>query len=613
MGSDTPEKELTAARKAAFTLVALAIPVLFFVLAEAILRLAGVGAEYPLFIANPQQPDYQLANPQVIKRFFGDPDDAPSMQIETVYFRTKKPANGLRIFVQGGSSAAGFPYGFGASLTGMLEQRLRRSFPEREIEVVNTAMSAVNSYTLLDFADEIIEQQPDAVLVYAGHNEYLGILGVGSNFLGGQSPAATRVYLKLRRLRLFQLLQGAFAGLAPGDAETTRRAARGGGGTMMSRVAAEQHIRYGSPLFDAGVSQFRHNLKALVQRYQEAGVPVYVGTLVSNEKGQPPFNSGLHPATDREQWHALYQSAQSEGTVAAAKALLALDDSSADALFLLGEAAWDAGEYDAARRAFQAARDHDELRFRAPGVFNDIIREAGARVVEAEDAVRVAAAHGIFDTDLVLEHVHPSLRGYFLLADAYYDALVADGVAGTATAAVDDEQAWLEVPVSEVDRIFSEYKIARITSHWPFSNAGKEPPLPPPDGVPAMLAQQLYRQTLDWAGVHKRLAAHYKSIGDSQAYAKIVLILADAFPFDAPALYHAGVALLELGRNRQALDYLHRSARRAPDELNALLAYSHALLLNGAPQQARQVLQRVLAIDPDNATALQALQQIDGS
>ena len=42
-------------------------------------------------------------------------------------------------------------------------------------------MAAVSSYVLLDFADEIIAQQPDAVMIYAGHNEYLGIGGVGSS------------------------------------------------------------------------------------------------------------------------------------------------------------------------------------------------------------------------------------------------------------------------------------------------------------------------------------------------------------------------------------------------------------------------------------------------
>ena len=48
-------------------------------------------------------------------------------------------------------------------------------------------MSAVSSYTLLDFSDEIVDYQPDAILIYAGHNEYLGILGVGSVLAGGMA------------------------------------------------------------------------------------------------------------------------------------------------------------------------------------------------------------------------------------------------------------------------------------------------------------------------------------------------------------------------------------------------------------------------------------------
>ena len=37
---------------------------------------------------------------------------------------------------------------------------------------------------------------------------------------------------------------------------------------------------------------------------------------------------------------------------------------------------------------------------------------------------------GILGDELLLEHVHPNLRGYFLLADAYYDALEAAGLIG---------------------------------------------------------------------------------------------------------------------------------------------------------------------------------------
>ena len=97
----------------------------------------------------------------VVARFFTDPAQAPSVSIETAYFRRQKQPGSFRVFVQGESSAAGFPYGLGAALAGVLDQRLERTYPEREIEVISTAMAAVNSYALVDFADEIIAQQPE--------------------------------------------------------------------------------------------------------------------------------------------------------------------------------------------------------------------------------------------------------------------------------------------------------------------------------------------------------------------------------------------------------------------------------------------------------------------
>jgi len=155
------------------------------------------------------------------------------VEIWPVPFPADKAPETLRIFVQGGSSAAGWPYGFGASLAGMLQQRLQASLPERNIEVITTAMTAVNSYTLMDFADEIIAQQPDAVLIYAGHNEYLGVLGVGSAISAGRTRPVVLAYLALRDLRILQLLKHSYLGLttpaAPAEAPAQP------GGTLMRR------------------------------------------------------------------------------------------------------------------------------------------------------------------------------------------------------------------------------------------------------------------------------------------------------------------------------------------------------------------------------------------
>src|SRR5258705_2351581 len=97
----------------------------------------------------------------------------------------------------------------------MLQQRLQRTFPGRRIEVVTTAMSAVSSYVLLDFSREILEREPDAVVIYAGHNEYAGILGVGSDLSFGRRRPVVLSFLALEDLRILQLARRALAFFRP--------------------------------------------------------------------------------------------------------------------------------------------------------------------------------------------------------------------------------------------------------------------------------------------------------------------------------------------------------------------------------------------------------------
>jgi len=226
-------------RQRLFLLITLLLPVLLLAAAELALRATGIGALEPLFVPAPAAQGYLQPNPAVIQRFFPDPRRAPDVSIDTVYFPARKAPGTLRVFVQGESSAAGFPYGRWASPAAMLQQRLQRAYPDRNVEVINTAMAAVTSYVLLDFADEIIAQQPDAVVMYTGHNEYLGVGGVGSSLVSAKSPMLARAVSQLRRLHLYRALERFVSSFGPavgsrGHADGARR----GGALDPARVAA---------------------------------------------------------------------------------------------------------------------------------------------------------------------------------------------------------------------------------------------------------------------------------------------------------------------------------------------------------------------------------------
>jgi tetratricopeptide (TPR) repeat protein len=552
------------------------LPFVLLALAEGGLRLAGYGHDLePVFIDAPGLPGYRQANPRAVLRLFTDPAQAPSVSIETAYFRADRAAGSLRIVVQGASTAAGFPYGLGASLAGVLEQRLRRDWPGREIEVISTAMAAVNSYALVDFAQEILALEPDAVVLYVGHNEYLGILGVGSTLRLAGSPRLTRAVLAVRELRLFQLLQALLPSPAgpegaPADEDDT----------LMARVAGQRSIPLGSRLYRAGLEQYEHNLDTLLGTYERAGVPVFIGTVASNERDQAPFAGE-----------------EARRAFAEARRLDAGGDAAG------------AGE------AYRRARDLDELRFRAPGEFNDVVRRVAARhhatLVESERRLRAASPDGIIGAGLMLEHVHPNLDGYFLLADAFFDALLAGGLPGRPEVVVADDEARREMPVTEVDRWLGEYKVAKIKAGWPFREPGVDAILPRPATEAERLAQALYRQQTDWPRAQEALRRHYRETGDLAAYAQVTQVLADAFPAAATLQFEAAAALIGQGRPLDALRYARASAALAPRQVNPWLVLGHAAALVGHDTEARDALKHALALEPANTTAQAALGQLE--
>jgi tetratricopeptide (TPR) repeat protein len=589
-------------RRLTFLLIGLSLPVLILVLVEFSLRAAGAAPRQPLFIQAPKYPEFSLANPRVIERFFSHPDAAPNVSVETGYFKTERNPGAFRIVTMGGSSAAGFPYGYGASLAGMLEQRLRRTFPEREIEVITTAMSAINSYSLLDFVDEIIALGPDAVLIYAGHNEFVGVLGVGSAFTSSRSPALTRLILRLREFALYRSLESLLAPEPPPADDAADD------GTLMARVAAERRIASGSPLFERGREQFRSNLDTLLARYAAAGIPVFIGTLASNERDQPPFVSARDedPAwlSSIERGQALLAQARAGETEALARSLVAQDPGDAAAQFLLGRALLAAARPGDALGAFRRARDEDQLRFRAPSQFNDVIRalaeEREATLVDVEAALRRQSRYGLIGDDLMTEHLHPNVPGYFLLADAFHDALLTAGLPGPAQRAVPAERAALEIPVSAVDRLFGDYKVLRLKAHWPFRATPVEIALPPPAGIEEELAQALYRQEQNWVQVHRRLKDFYARTGRDDEYLRVSLILADAFPYVGAAQLDAGRALLAAERPVQAVRYLHAAARYEPGRVDPLLGLARAYIASGLGKPALETLDRAERLAPGN-------------
>ncbi|NNE71762.1 MAG: tetratricopeptide repeat protein [Rhodothermales bacterium] len=617
-------------RKLLFGGIMLAIPVLFFVLLEAGLRVAGYGNAYPLFMQVPGAETYRIQNRGVANRYFSQQARVPT-SIGDAFLAEKAPGT-YRVFVQGGSSAAGYPYYYGGSPSRMLQQRLQQTYPGRRVEVINTAMAAVNSYTLLDFVPEIIEQQPDAVLIYAGHNEFYGALGIGSAESLGKSRFVVRSYLALQQFRTVQLLRSALAGIAGGIG------GRSGGGvpgaTLMERMVGEQEIPFGSPVYHAGIEQYRANLRGMLDAYSEAGVPVFVATVASNERDHPPFLSA--PAGDEAAWtqelNAILPVLRDEGAAAALTRLdelAARDSLAADVHYLRGRALDQLERFEEARQAFVLAKDRDRLRFRASEDINRVIREEanrpGAYVVEAREALSAASPGGVIDSQLMLEHLHPNVDGYFILADAFYEAMLADGGLGGASP-VPASRARTEVLLTPVDSLFGAYRVMQLMGSWPFEAPGTA-------WTDTLVARTpleevtlaLFRGDASWLEATTAWMGYQSRQGNHRSVLLTALAQIQQYPF-LPAPYaSAGEALLRQRRADEALVYFGAALEREEsaevrevigdihaakgDHAEALDAYRQATVLDATNPDYALKLGRSHALLGDTLAAETALER----
>src|SRR6266571_713923 len=544
-------------RRRAFALLAVSIPALTFGALEGALRALHYQGDLSLFVRLPYAAgQYMGVNDRVAARYFLNVRMLPTPP--TDIFLAAKPTHGFRVFVLGESSAAGFPYLHNGTFARVLQDALQDVMPGDTVEVVNLGVAAITSYALYDEIDEILAQHPDAVVLYAGHNEFYGALGVGSTETLGAVPALVRTYLR-------------------------------------------------------GVAQFRDNLRAILTRFRAARVPVFIGSLTSNLRDQPPLRSvataTLPPA---------------ERVFSAARQALAR------------------GDRAAARQLFAEARDLDALRFRAPGEFNAIIRAlaraTGAHYVPVDEAFAAASTDGIPGAELFWEHLHPNQTGYHLMGQVFFAAIEQAGFLGRAadTTRLRRWPAYYDrMALTEFDRRFAWHEIRSLETRWPFVEHEDRTgyprnyrPLDPADSLAWAAANTGVR----WVSAKFDLADYYRSRGQLQLalaeyrglireqpenpallvfvggtllrlhdleHARALLERAYALEPSGLTCYALGTLELNAQHSDRAIQLLEQSQQFHPDNPAVLFDLSHAYALARDVRQARAYADRLARVSPE--------------
>ena len=168
---------------------------------------------------------------------------------------------------------------------------LPAAYPERRFEVINCGITALNTFCLVDFMREIADYDPDLVILYAGHNEFMGPYGVTTPFVRvGNDRTMIRFLMLLQRSRIYYYLGELIAYLqswAQPEEETA----------SFGLHLAREEI---GPL-DVGYSRtaenFRANLEEIALIAAEHEIPLLFSTLVANLKDFHPLRSECDAAT----------------------------------------------------------------------------------------------------------------------------------------------------------------------------------------------------------------------------------------------------------------------------------------------------------------------------
>jgi len=390
-------------------LLAVAAPVVLVVLLEVIFAAGGWFEPWRLLLKTEHQGSaFYYTNPAFGRLFLpreGIPMPSP------VWVAEKKSPDVFRVVLLGESAAAGFPVPE-YNLARTVEYLWRARYPDRRIEVVNMTMVAVNSHILRLFAREAMVLKPDAMVLYAGHNEAIGPYGPASVF--GKMFSSlwiTRLNLAVRNLRVGRAMEVMYA-------------------TYINRTDAQlpqwlgldefrdTSLSNDDPALDTMAEQAGKNFHDMVNQAVRHEVDVLVCMPAVNLTDWPPPGSAPAELDDAAALAAWERGDSTQLT-------------SAWQVYRFARQKARAGDWDGAWPLYRLACDLDLFRFRADSrIRNELHNLAGmwpvdrVRVIDVDRRLHEENLTFLTDRDYFCEHVHLTFPGRVRVA-----AIIAEGLA----------------------------------------------------------------------------------------------------------------------------------------------------------------------------------------
>lgn len=565
-----------------FTIItAVVIPLLFFVLLEVILIALGVGTHYRYFnTINIDGKSYYQENPDFADQFY-----PPSLNVGPLQntFAKEPTDDRLRVFVLGGSAAMGFPHK-NHGVDRLLAAQLNALFPDKEVEVINTAMTSVNSHVVYQVAETLPRNSADVAVILMGNNEVVGPYGPGTfnqNFLS--SLSAIRSLQALKRTRLWQWLDNAFQEVQVGDAKADLE-------WQGMQMFVENGVAESDPRMGDVYEHFDANLRDIIDVLSNKGMHVVLSTVPVNLRHSAPFLSLQDESLSAEQRKqasdlrelATAQSRNQKWEAAAVlwQEVVELDPMHADSHFQLATTLERQGDYAGARRHFNRALDLDALRFRADTKINELVKAAAKdypdsvlSFVDSAAAFDRASAPFAPGWESLVEHVHYTFSGNDILARVFARAIATHIEDSRPQGVLSSEQVAERIGYPNHETIQNIQNLQGMAEQPPFPGQSNyqdylahmadelsklEGQVGEPKDVVRRRQKVLAEGTADWK-VHFEMAALAKYLKNKQAQYFHLTTLNKVYPHNRESQMNLATLLSQDGRWAEAIPVLERS------------------------------------------------------
>lgn len=430
---------LSRPRRALFWMIVALLVISPVVACELLLRVSGVR------IADDPYLNFGQVDSYFVRK---DIDGQPYHQVASreVYrerntvFPIRKPANTFRVFCLGGSASAGWPHPPEEIYSRYLQHALEEAYPQQTIEVLNVSAHAYAAYRVRLIFQEVIEFEPDLIVIYSGNNEFL------EKRVYREEPAWFEpVTTALNRLHLVRRVKGSSLGRRLWPENTLLADER-------QHVAYEQwskieqlalDLRQKPAQYQQVKNHYTFSIQSMVETAQQRKVPVIlVSVPVNLREWHPNVSHQPLQGPTLQTWERLYRSGKglllqgdASGAARRLQEAAVLAPFHAETHFALGQALERSGAYEAALQSYSRARDLDYNPFRAPSDLNQILREIAGRydnvsLADAEQAFLATSAPLAPGFDLFLDYVHPTTRGNLLVAKTVYEQIISRGLLG---------------------------------------------------------------------------------------------------------------------------------------------------------------------------------------